>query len=222
MSTSPQPDKRKTVRYTRRIPVRFGNEGKMIGGIALDISEGGLRVETSESFPANSPVTVFVQFPGHALRLEGRVVWVRQHEAQLGIAFFSKSLPLKKSYEAWLKEVEELAAEEGGEPPVEGPGAVATTPPGRSSQAQGPATPPPERTAPAPKRAAPPTSPIQRRFETASGQAYDVLIEQIAESWYLVIHQVPRQPGVDAPDLEKVFTDYEAANRALREFIRSH
>ena len=218
MSTPPKPDKRKTVRYTRRIPVRFGNEGKMIGGIALDISEGGLRVETNESFPANSLVTVFVQFPGHALRLEGRIAWVRQHEAQLGIAFFSKSLPLKKSYEAWLKEVEELAAEEGGEPPVEGPGAAAD----RSPQAPEPATQPPERTAPAPKRAAPPTSPIQRRFETASGQAYDVLIEQIAESWYLVIHQVPRQPGVDAPDLEKVFTDYEAASRALREFIRSH
>jgi hypothetical protein len=48
------------------------------------------------------------------------------------------------------------------------------------------------------------------------------LIEQITESWYLIIHQVPRQPGVDAPDLEKVFTDYEAANKALREFIRTH
>jgi hypothetical protein len=220
MSTPPELDKRKTVRYTRRIPVRFGNEGKMIGGIALDISEGGLRLETSESFPVNSLVTVFVQFPGHALRLEGRIAWVKQSEAQIGIAFSANSLPLKKSYEAWLKEVQELAVEEGVEQPAEGPAAAAPPPPGRPDGTPGSSAAQPAPPSTAPNRPSPPTGPVCKRIETASGQAYEVVIEQIAESWYLTIHQIPRQPGVDAPDLQKVFNNYDAANAALREFIR--
>lgn len=218
MRPPPEHDKRKTVRYTRRIPVRFGNEGKMIGGIALDISEGGLRVETSDSFPPNSLVTVFVQFPGHALRLEGRIAWVRKNEAQIGISLSSNSLPLKKSYDAWLQEVQDLAADDGplpataagGSTPAHGSGAKAAAPAGRS----------PQRTTDIPGRPPAPTSPVRKRIETASGQAYEVVIEQIADSWYLTVHQIPRQPGVDAPDLQKVFDDYPAANTALREFIR--
>lgn len=217
MSKPPRVDQRKTVRYTRRIPVRFGNEGRMIGGIALDISEGGLRVETSDSFPPASLVTVFVQFPGHALRLEGRIAWVK--EAQIGISLSSNSLPLKKSYEAWLKEVEELSAGEGGvETTVDRPGAAtAAAPPGASPV---PRAPSPVRAAAVPRHSPAPSSPVRKRIETASGQAYEVVIELIAESWYLTVHQVPRQAGVDAPDLQKVFDNYPAANAALREFIR--
>jgi hypothetical protein len=218
MSSPPEHDKRKTVRYTRRIPVRFGNEGKMIGGIALDISEGGLRIETNESFPPTSLVTVFVQFPGHALRLEGRIAWVRQNEAQIGISLSSNSLPLKKSYDAWLQEVQDLAAEDDDEPAAVGGGAP--TSPGRRAEAPAPSGRPNERTPTTPERPHAPASPVRKRIETASGQAYEVVIEQISESWYLTVHQVPRQPGVDAPDLQKVFDDYPAANTALREFIR--
>lgn len=218
MSTPFLPDKRKTVRHARRIPVRFGNEGRMIGGIALDISAGGLRVETSESFPPASLVTVFVQFPGHALRLEGRIAWVRPNEAQIGISLSSNSLPLKKSYEAWLKEVQELAAGEPEQSSTDRPAAV--TPPARPGAHPDRRARPPERLSASAQHPPAPSSPVRRRIETASGQAFEAVIEQIAESWYLTIHQVPRQPGVDAPDLEKVFDNYSAANTALREFIR--
>lgn len=194
----------------------------MIGGIALDISEGGLRLEANESFPPTSLVTVFVQFPGHALRLEGRIAWVKPSEAQIGISLSSNSLPLKKSYEAWLKEVQELATEEGGEEVgeviVEDPGAATTPgPPGESPE---PPARTPRRISTLPQRSTAPSSPVRKRIETASGQAYEVVIELIAESWYLTVHQVPRQQGVDAPDLQKVFDNYPAANAALREFIR--
>jgi len=218
MSKSPRVDQRKTVRYTRRIPVRFGNEGRMIGGIALDISEGGLRVETSESFPPASLVTVFVQFPGHALRLEGRVAWVKQSEAQIGISLSSNSLPLKKSYEAWLKEVQELSAEEGGEATVDRGGAA--MPPARATAAPAAAPRSSGQVTGSSTRPESPTSPVRKRIETASGQAYEVVIEEIADSWYLTVHQIPRQEGVDAPDLQKVFDNYHSANTALREFIR--
>jgi len=216
MSKSPRVDQRKTVRFTRRIPVRFGNEGRMIGGIALDISEGGLRVETSDSFPPASLVTVFVQFPGHALRLEGRIAWVKQ--AQIGISLSSNSLPLKKSYEAWLKEVQELSTEEAGEKTVGRTGAAAPAAP--HGESPGPRAPTPMRVATTPQGSPAPSSPVRKRIETASGQAYEVVIELIAESWYLTVHQVPRQAGVDAPDLQRVFDNYPAANAALREFIR--
>src|SRR3989442_13621861 len=72
---TPDQDKRKgKPRITRRLPVRFGTEAKMCGGTATDISEGGLKVECTESFATNSVITVFVQFPRHSVRLRGKVI----------------------------------------------------------------------------------------------------------------------------------------------------
>ena len=63
---------------------------------------------------------------------------------------------------------------------------------------------------------------VSRRIETMTGQAYDVLIERIAGTWYLTIHQFPRQPGVAAADFQDTYSDYAAAERALREFTGTH
>src|SRR5437899_1082021 len=73
---TPDQDKRKgKPRIPRRLPVRFGSEAKMCGGTATDISEGGMKVECTESFATHSVITVFVQFPRHSVRLRARVVW---------------------------------------------------------------------------------------------------------------------------------------------------
>jgi hypothetical protein len=121
---------------------------------------------------------------------------------------------LKKSYEAWLREVEGIAAGEAGSagPAGADPPPRAPAPPAREpAPSAGPT-----------RRAAQPAAPVRRHIETARGQAYEVEIEQIVENWYLTIRQMPRQPGVDAPDLQKVFPSYEEANAALRQFIRGH
>src|SRR5437867_11749269 len=74
--SAPEHDKRKgKPRIARRLSVRFGTDAKMLGGTAIDISEGGLKIECAESFPASSVITVFVQFPRHSIRLRARVIW---------------------------------------------------------------------------------------------------------------------------------------------------
>src|SRR3989442_14635098 len=75
MATADQDRRKGKPRIARRLPVRFGTEAKMCGGTATDISEGGLKVECTESFATNSVITVFVQFPRHSVRLRAKVIW---------------------------------------------------------------------------------------------------------------------------------------------------
>ena len=115
-----------------------------------------------------------------------------------------------KAYEAWLAEVKEMLPQDGVQEPSE-----AAQP---EPSAEPPAPSPPLRTEPV----APVTGGIRRRVETATGQAYDVVIERAAGSWFLTIHQFPRQPGVTDPDLQEAFSDYAEADRALKDFVRKH
>src|SRR6266705_1070050 len=102
--TVPVPDKRKgKPRILRRLPVRFGTDAKMCGGIVSDNSEGGMRIESPESFPVNSVITVFVQFPRHSVRLRVRVIWCRA--AGGGAFFISRRIPHTRSYGDWSSDV---------------------------------------------------------------------------------------------------------------------
>jgi Tfp pilus assembly protein PilZ len=212
-------ERRKKPRIPRRLPVRFGSDARMCGGTAVDIAEGGLRVETGESFPVNSVVLVFVQFPRHSVRLRARVAWVTGQgggSPLMGLAFTQPEPGLARAYKEWQAEVR-LAATGGDAaetaPASDGapaPAAAAAGAPGASS-VSGSAAP----------QNAEPRGPVRRRVETRQGNAYDVLLEKNG-GWRLTIVQVPRQLGVDAPDLERGFPDYAAADRALRDFLKTH
>ena len=221
MSAENASNKRRAARVDRRLPVRFGTESRMCGGIATDISEGGLRVESPESFPVNSLVSVFVQFPRHAVRLQARVAWCGAQSPVIGLSLTSPSPALQKAYAQWISEVKETKQHERE---TKGDAADAPT--------AGPPSSGPE-SAPAVEQAGPPKSAgrtpkppeagvVSRRVETMTGQAYDVLIERIAGTWYLSIHQFPRQAGVTDADFQDAFSDYAAAERALREFTSKH
>src|SRR5262245_19286743 len=68
-------EKREQPRIARRLPVQFGTAGRMRGGIAVDISQGGLRVAAADILPMHTLVDVRVQFPNRAVRLRARVTW---------------------------------------------------------------------------------------------------------------------------------------------------
>jgi hypothetical protein len=219
-------DRRKKPRLTRRLPVRFGTEARMCGGMVVDISEGGLRIESTESFPTNSVLNVFVQFPSHAVRLRARVIWgggAERGSPAMGLAFTQPEPALAKAYKEWLAELKLMmqtereqahppAAPAGGPAAGAAPGATAASSGAAAAPAAAPSAPPP----PEPK------SPVRRRLESRNGESFDVLMERRRGGWHLVVMRLPRQLGVDAPDLEDDFPDYAAAEKAVRDLVRAH
>ncbi|HKB06646.1 MAG TPA: PilZ domain-containing protein [Candidatus Polarisedimenticolia bacterium] len=217
--TAPGIDKRKgKPRIQKRLSVRFGTEAKMVGGNVVEISEGGMRIESVESFPVHSILTVFVQFPRHAVRLRARVIWSggsgESSSNRMGLALTQPEPALKLAYSEWVAEVKKAASE-----------AHST---GSAGPAPGPASPSPQAAAapvsqsPAPPPAPEPTGPVRRRLESRQGQSYDALLERQPPGWQLTIVQLPRQVGVGAPDFQSVCPDYASAEKALREFVRTH
>ena len=114
--TAPGTDKRKgKPRVWKRLSVRFGTEAKMIGGNVVEISEGGMRIESTESFPVHSVITVFVQFPRHSVRLRARVIWSggssESSSTRMGLALTQPEPALKLAYAEWAAEVKKAASE---------------------------------------------------------------------------------------------------------------
>jgi len=218
--TAPVPDKRKgKPRIARRLPVRFGTEAKMCGGMATDISEGGMKVECAESFPTNSILTVFVQFPRHSVRLRCRVIWSSSASqggaATMGMALTQPEPLLKRAYAEWVAEVKVASAEDQVAGAVAAAASAATAAPVRPETASAPQPVQDPRT-PEPR------GPIRRRLESRQGQSYDALPERTAGGWCLTIVQLPRQPGVGKPDVWEICPDYATAEKMLREFVRAH
>jgi len=215
---TPDQDKRKgKPRISRRLPVRFGTDAKMCGGTATDISEGGLKVECTESFSINSVITVFVQFPRHSVRLRARVIWgssaSQGGSATMGLALTQPEPSLKRAVAEWLAEVKLAVAEDQVSGAVSAAASAATAarpvPAARPEAAPAPKTPEPR-------------GPIHRRLESRQGQSYDALLERTGGGWNLTIMQLPRQLGVGKPDFEEICPDYAAAEKTLRDFVRTH
>jgi len=218
--TVPEPDKRKgKPRFKKRLSVRFGTEAKMVGGNVVDISEGGMRIESTESFPVNSVITVFVQFPRHSVRLRARVIWSggsgESSSARMGLALTQPEPVLKRAYAEWVAEVKQVATESHAA------GAAAPAAEAAAASPRPPATPVPESPAPQPRAPEPP-GPIRRRLESRQGQSYDALLERQPEGWQLTIVQLPRQLGVGTPDFQSSCPDYSSAEKTLRDFVRTH
>jgi hypothetical protein len=129
----------------------------------------------------------------------------------MGLAFTSPTQSLTTAYKRWLAEVKDAAAEVST-PTGDAAGArSATLSPAESKDAS-----------PAPEPVAEPEGPVRRRLESPQGQAYDVLLEPHILGWRLQIVQLPHQPGVQAPDHDKTYADYAAAEKAMRQFVRAH
>ena len=230
--TSEDPrNRREQPRIARRLPVRFGTEARMCGGIAVDISAGGMRIAAQDSFPIHSMLDVYVQFPGHAVKLRARVMWAGSVSGvgpAMGLNFTSPELSLTKAYKRWLDEVKQAAAEgtlldddattrQTGPAPAPG-AAPAPSPASAPDSAQGDAKTATSTPPPAPE----PTGPVRRRLESPQGHSYDVLIEPHLLGWRLQIVQLPRPLGVSAADHDKTYAEYASAETAMRAFVRAH
>jgi hypothetical protein len=218
-------ERRRKIRYQRRLPVRFGTDTKMGGGTVLDISEAGLRIQSAETFPVNAVILVFVQFPRHTVRLRARVVWGGSDKEgsgpTMGLTFTRPEPQLIKSHQEWCAEIKILSMQDadGDDAPSTDAEAPAPAAPGPAARDAGqPAGPPP---AAAPRRPEP-KSPVRRRLESRQGLTYDALFEKWPGGWELTIVQVPRQLGVDAPDFKDSFDDFGSAEDAFRAFVRDH
>jgi PilZ domain-containing protein len=201
-------DRRKQPRLPRRLPARFGTDAKMSGGTVVDVSEGGMRLESPDAYPVNSIILVFVQFPRHSVRLRARVAWASgkgSGNPAMGLTFTQPEPNLAKAYKEWAAEIKLMASEK----PEPGP---KPEPEEKPAEAAAPAEPP--------KRPEP-TGPIRRRMESRQGQPYEALLERCDGGWRLTIVQMPRQ-GVGAPDFQGTYKDHPSAETALREFVRSH
>jgi hypothetical protein len=227
MTTTSTPDNRKgKPRIARRLPARFGSEAKMCGGTVIDISEGGMKIESGESFPLNSLITVFVQFPRHSIRLRARIMWAGAAApggaGVMGLALTQPDPNLKRAYAEWVAEVK-LAATEPEGVSADAPAAASApvTGPESPATAATPAMPAP----PAASSAAPPSpeprGPIRRRLESRQGQSYEALLDRTSEGWQLTIVQLPRQFGGGKPDFQDICPDYAAAEKMLRDFVRN-
>jgi hypothetical protein len=210
MSPSDPIEKREQPRIARRLPVRFGTARQMRGGVAVDISVGGLRVAAIDIFPVHTLLDLLVQFPGHAVRLRARVTWTGPSGEPgagraMGLVFTRPEPSLAGAYKKWLEEVKQAMAEP--EPPA--------GPAGGSPAGDAPA--------PAPKPAvAEPSGQVKRRLESPQGRSYDILLEPLAAGgWRLTIIQIPRQLG-DGVDYGGNYRDYASAEVAMREFVRAH
>lgn len=237
MAHGPARDRRKKQRIARRLPVRFGTEAKMIGGTALDIADGGLRVESAESFPHNSVVDVFVQFPRHSVRLRARIVWSGGGQSKgglpvVGLAFTQPEPALAKAYSEWVAEVK-LASREAGEgsEPAPASDSLASDSPGSAAGASAvaastaPAADSPGKrpeTAARSRPAPDPVGPVRKKIETRRGNAYAILLERRGTFWRLTITGQSGQSDRGPADLEETFTDYASAQTALQTFIKNH
>src|SRR6266699_672607 len=143
---TPDQDRRKgKPRIVRRLPVRFGTDAKMCGGTATDISEGGLKIECTESFSTNSVIIVFVQFPRHSVRLRARVIWCGAASSggagTMGLALTQPEPSLKRAVAEWLAEVKLAAAEDQVSGAVSAAASAATAAATRPQMAAPPAEP---------------------------------------------------------------------------------
>ena len=218
MTTTSTPDNRKgKPRIAQRLPARFGSEAKMCGGTVIDISEGGMKIESGESFPLNSLITVFVQFPRHSIRLRARIMWAGAAAAGgagvMGLALTQPDPNLKRVYAEWVAEVK-LAA-------TEPEGVSADAPAAASAPVTGPGSPAPPATPSAAPPSPEPRGPIRRRLESRQGQSYEALLERTSDGWQLTIVQLPRQFGGGKPDFQDICPDYAAAEKMLRDFVRN-
>ncbi len=83
--------------YNRRVHERFDlatgytsvtatQNGRMWGGHAYDISEGGARIELDEGFDADHPVELALHLPGETRPLDvtASIVWVSDNDGDPG------------------------------------------------------------------------------------------------------------------------------------------
>jgi Tfp pilus assembly protein PilZ len=74
---------RRTRRASKRLMVRFGQNGSMKTGFTRNISESGVFLHTNAVYPPGSTVSVEIHFPGKTWSLWAKVAWAKKVPPQL-------------------------------------------------------------------------------------------------------------------------------------------
>ena len=124
-------EKRQHNRVTISAVVNLSSEDNFYAGAALDISVGGLYVETPTGLPIGTEVTALLKLPSKVLSLRAAVVWSVAKGSQttgMGLRFLNMPAPAKREIEAFMLlrqpisfAVEDPDEETAGPPPLPPP-----------------------------------------------------------------------------------------------------
>lgn len=98
-------EKRKHDRLTISAVVNLSSEDNFYAGAALDISLGGLFVETKSGLPIGTEVTAILRLPSKVLSLRAEVVWSVSTNAEtvgMGLRFVALPAAAKRDIEAFM------------------------------------------------------------------------------------------------------------------------
>jgi hypothetical protein len=87
-------ERRRSLRAPLRAAVEFSRsdahlQDLQLDGVARDISEGGMLIETDRPEPSGRPVILWVTLPGEKRELRLRAVVRWREESSMGVAFAS-------------------------------------------------------------------------------------------------------------------------------------
>lgn len=88
------------VEFREAVEIQGRDMGLGQGGLAADLSEGGLRVNLFEFVPLDAELAVYIRIsPEQIVEQTGRVVWVKKmpfaDRYQLGLEFVAGNTPLE-------------------------------------------------------------------------------------------------------------------------------
>jgi uncharacterized protein (TIGR02266 family) len=77
---------RKTPRFVARLPVQYGtDQGSLRTDYSVNLSTGGIFVETGSFLPIDTPLTLELTLPNkdRIIRTEGRVAWINHPDLKI-------------------------------------------------------------------------------------------------------------------------------------------
>ena len=99
-------DRRQFPRLSMTVEIDFRSQHNFYSGRTLDISVGGLFIETNVALPIGTRLTVELKLMKKDLRADAEVVWAlvgdRDEAAGVGVRFVDLSPVMKKSIEAFM------------------------------------------------------------------------------------------------------------------------
>jgi len=71
-------EKRRELRITKRVPVRFTYDGQSFQSVTGDISRRGVFIRTANPFPCRSGIDVEIQCCAKLVQMTGFIIWSKR------------------------------------------------------------------------------------------------------------------------------------------------
>jgi len=105
--------RRRNVRYSFQLEVRFGITGFDRRAPVANISEGGICIKTNEVYKTGTLILITLDLPAGEIHLRGEVMWairVPDHQTDfmehgMGIQFLDAGSEWRKAFASWQDKV---------------------------------------------------------------------------------------------------------------------